>query len=533
MNPANLNANSIVFAVVLLLGIAVAIAMGDAVGSGGYTFIAIFFAACVGIPLLLQLGTNSWLLLVLGIAFTDRSPLLPIPLRVTEILTIAAALGFALQVIMRRIPLKVQLANVDYLATACLIWLVVTFIKNPVGIAFLGSGMVGGRTYISLIFAFIGYFILSRSRIPANWAFKLPLIVALAWALPHALNAAAVVSPEFSSIISRVYLVQMSDESLLTGQGELGTVSRVFGLEKMTFPLLLAMCAYYSPVTFVNPLYPFRVMGFIISFVLIGLSGFRTALISMVGCTTIAVWLRGRLTDFIPLAVAGFVLLISLIGAVQSGVPVPLTIQRALSVLPLGWDKDAVNDAQGTLDWRVDMWRDALNDPNYFKDKIFGDGFGYTYQEMILFANQMTRQGSGLAGAASYELFMIRGSLHNGPLSSLRYGGVVGLILLTALMIGTAIYAVKVVKASAGTVYSPMALFTAIPLIYEPFAFFTIIGAYDNQMIQYFFGLGILNLINRSLPHPVGVISRPHNRTSPTPAAIPSSSIPISAGRLG
>ena len=531
MNPANLNANSIVFAVVLLLGIAMAIAMGDAVGSGGYTFIAIFFAACVGIPLLLKLGPNSWLLLVLGINFTDRSPLLPIPLHVAEILTMAAALGFALQVIMRRIPLKVQWARVDYLAAACLIWLVVTFIKNPVGIAFLGSDMVGGRKYISLIFAFIGYFILSRNRIPANWAFKLPLIVALAWAVPHALNAAAVVSPELSSIISRFYSVQTSDESLLTGQGDLGTESRVFGLEKMTLPLLLAMCAYYSPVTFINPLYPFRVMGFITSFVLIGLSGFRSSFIAMVGCTTVAVWLRGRLTDFIPLAVAGFVLLISLIGAVQSGVTVPLTIQRALSILPLGWDTDAVNDAQGTLDWRVDMWRDALNDPNYFKDKIFGDGFGYTYQEMILFANQMQGRG-GISGAATYELFMIRGSLHNGPLSSLRYGGVVGFILLTALMVGTAIYAVKIVRASSGTVYLPIALFTAIPLIYEPFAFFIIFGAYDNNMIQYFYGLGMLNLINSSLPRPVHATSKPHSKLTPAPVAVPSPAVPISTAQL-
>jgi hypothetical protein len=239
MNPASLNANSIVFAVVLLLGIAMAIAMGDAVGSGGYTFIAIFFAACVGIPLLLKLGPNSWLLLVLGISFTDRSPLLPIPLHISEILTMAATLSFALQVIMRRIRLKMRWAIVDYIATACLFWLVVTFIKNPVGIAFLGSDMVGGRKYISLIFAFVGYFILSRNRIPANWAFKLPLIVAVAWGIPHALNAAAVLSPELGSIISRLYSVQFSDEIVLSGLGNLGAETRIFGIEKTVFPLFI------------------------------------------------------------------------------------------------------------------------------------------------------------------------------------------------------------------------------------------------------------------------------------------------------
>jgi hypothetical protein len=528
MNPANLNANSIVFAVVLLLGIAMAVAMGDAVGSGGYTFIAIFFAACIGIPLLLKLGPNSWLLLVLGINFTDRSPLLPIPLHVAEILTMAAALGFALQVIMRRIRLKMQWTLLDYLATVCLFWLVVTFIKNPVGIAFLGSDMVGGRKYLSLIFAFIGYFILSRGRIPANLAFKMPLIVAVAWATPHALNAAAVVWPDLGSIISQFYSVQLSDQSLLTGQGDLGTEARIVGIEKMIFPFFIAMCSYYPPVTFINPLYPLRAFGFLASFILVGLSGFRSSLIAMVGCMTVAIWIRGRLIDFVPLAIAGVVLLIALIGAVQSGVAVPLTIQRTLSVLPLGWDANAVEDAQGTVEWRVDMWRDAWNDPNYFKDKIFGDGFGYTFQEMNLFADQMSGRG-GLTGAARYELFMIRGSLHNGPLSSLRYGGFVGLILLTALMVGTAIYAVKIVRASSGTVYLPIALFTSIPLIYEIFAFYFIIGAYDNNMIQYFYGLGMLNLINRSLPTPVGTTSTSRQQTGPTPDATPSSGVHVTA----
>ncbi len=129
-------------------------------------------------------------------------------------------------------------------------------------------------------------------------------------------------------------------------------------------------------------------------------------------------------------------------------------------------------------------------------------------------------------------MFIIRGSLHNGPLSSIRYGGFVGLILLTALMIVTAIYAVKVVRASVRTVYSPIAFFAAIPLIYEPFAFIAIWGAYDGAVAQYFLGLGMLNLINRSLPHPVGATSKPRRQLPPAPVAPPSPAIPVPAARL-
>jgi hypothetical protein len=291
------------------------------------------------------------------------------------------------------------------------------------------------------------------------------------------------------------------------------------------------MCAYYAPVTFISPLHPLRVLGFLITFILVGLSGYRSFLLTMAGYITVGTWLHGRVRDFIPLLTLMGLGLFALAAAVQTGAPVPITIQRALSVLPLGWDTLAIQDAEGTTTWRVDMWREAWNDPNYFKDKIFGDGFGYTQQEMILFADQMMGQG-GLAGASTYELFMIRGSLHNGSLSSLRYGGFVGLVLLSCLMVGTAIYAVKVVKASAGTVYSPLAFFAAIPLVYEPFSFFLIFGAYDQHMAQYFLGVGMLNLINRSLPNPLGVASQSRKQATLTPTGIPSAAIPVPAARL-
>ena len=129
-------------------------------------------------------------------------------------------------------------------------------------------------------------------------------------------------------------------------------------------------------------------------------------------------------------------------------------------------------------------------------------------------------------------MFIIRGSLHNGPLSSIRYGGFVGLILLTALMIVTAIYAMKIVRASVGTVYSPIAFFAAIPLIYEPFAFLAIWGAYDGAVAQYFLGLGMLNLVNRSLPRPVATTSKPRKQLTPTPVAVPSPAMPVPTARL-
>ena len=440
---------------------------------------------------------------------------------------------FGTHVVMRRVHLKVPLHWLDTMVFLNIAWLVITFIKNPTGMHFLGSDLVGGRKYFEMGIAFVGYFIFSRSFLPKKWAYHLPVWIAIGMSMPSALQVVATISPELGALISRVYAVQVqSDAQMLTSQGAMGTEARVFGMETVAMPWFLVMCAYYAPITLISPLYPLRVLGFLSTFVLVGLSGFRSSLLAMAGYIAVGTWLRGRTRDYIPLAIVAVLGVIMLAGAVQSGVPVPLTIQRALTILPLGWDHEAEEAAETTTTWRLDMWRDAWNDPNYFKDKIFGDGFGFTQQEMMIFANEMIGM-QGLVGVSNtYEMFIIRGSLHNGPLSSIRYAGFVGLILLTALMIGTSLYAVKIVRASAGTVYSPIAFFTALPLIYDVFAFFVIYGAYEDSIPRWFLGLGMLNLINRSLPHPVGATSKPRRQLTPAPVEFPSPAVPVPTAQL-
>ena len=532
-NSQNLNANTVALTVVLLLGLILAVVVGDSLASGNYVYVGMALMLLIVLPLGLKLGTNFWILIVLTMTASGRVGFIPLPINLSEIGTMAAALLFVLNAVLRRVEVKVPLRFADTLVFLNLAWLVVTFIKNPTGLSFLGSDIVGARKYIDMSMAFFGYLILSRCRIPSKWAYYLPVWVALGMATPYALQSVATISPDLGGVIGRVYSVQVqSDTQALVAQGAMGSEERVFGLEKTALPFFVAMCAYYPPVSFINPLHPLRLCGALVLFALVGLSGFRSSLLAMAGYGITSTWLRGRSRDFIPLATAGMLGLIILAGAVQSGLAVPLTIQRALSILPLGWDAEAIKTAEDTTTWRLDMWRDAWNDPNYFKDKIVGDGFGFTHQELMLFANEMSGM-QGLTGTSNtYEMFIIRGSLHNGPLSSIRYGGFVGLILLTALMIVTAIYAVKVVRASVGTVYSPIAFFAAIPLIYEPFAFIAIWGAYDGAVAQYFLGVGMLNLINSSLPHPVGATLKPRGQLTPTPAAIPSPAIPVQAARL-
>ena len=93
---------------------------------------------------------------------------------------------------------------------------------------------------------------------------------------------------------------------------------------------------------------------------------------------------------------------------------------------------------------------------------------------------------------------MIRGSFHSGPLSSIRFVGIIGLVLLLCLMIAVFRLALMTILKTRGTLFFPLALFVGIPLMWLPFHFIAIFGAYDNAMKDLILGIGLLNIIYKS-----------------------------------
>ena len=95
----------------------------------------------------------------------------------------------------------------------------------------------------------------------------------------------------------------------------------------------------------------------------------------------------------------------------------PLNVQRTLSVLPIDVDPIAKADAQGSTEWRLNMWRDVL--PTVPKYLLLGKGYGVTAAEL------RTYEGSK-PGELSGEGSAMAGDFHNGPLSLLIPFGIWG-----------------------------------------------------------------------------------------------------------
>ena len=85
LRSTNFNANTIALMVVLLLGLILAVVVGDSVASGRYVYIGLAVLLFVGLPLALKLGTNAWILIALTTAATGRLGFVPLPLSMWEI----------------------------------------------------------------------------------------------------------------------------------------------------------------------------------------------------------------------------------------------------------------------------------------------------------------------------------------------------------------------------------------------------------------------------------------------------------------
>ena len=95
---------------------------------------------------------------------------------------------------------------------------------------------------------------------------------------------------------------------------------------------------------------------------------------------------------------------------------------------------------------------------------------------------------------------MIIGSFHNGPLSTVRFVGIVGLLLYSTFIIYSAVYAWRLIRQTDGTDFFPLALFIGLAIIWEPVNYTFIFGAFDSGLPNALFNAGMLKMLQNSLP---------------------------------
>jgi hypothetical protein len=517
MNLHNISANQIMVWTALLLGLGVAVVIGNAVGSSDMRMVAGVIAVIPMAIIFVKLKTSIWVLLPISWYLTGRLPWLPVPFTVRDLCFMAVIFFYTLFFATRALPWKRKTGTLDYLIYINLAWLAIVFARNPVGFWAMQSSMVGGRPYFEIGLAFGAFMILSRVQITEFIAKIFPLFFVIpAWSV-GILDVIGRVIPQTGYVLNSIYsgVGTGGATAAFQAEAELGT-TRMTGLQNAGLSSVLALCAKYNPITLLSPLYLHRVIMLAIAFGAIFLSGFRSVLLFAFVAFLFSSILRGHLRDLWVASAGGTLALILLISMQGSVLQLPLTMQRALSWLPGDWNQEAVTDAESSTQWRVEMWGWAWNDDRILRDRVWGQGFGLSIDDMNLIANSLTAGagGASLLGGSDRESFMITGSFHSGPLSTIKYIGVVGLALYYPLMCYMGVLAWRLCKRARGTRAFTLALFVGIPIIYEPFNFVIIFGGLDSNYSQLLFWAGLLNMTQRYLNSvkpivPVNVESAP------------------------
>jgi hypothetical protein len=291
--------------------------------------------------------------------------------------------------------------------------------SGGIGARALGSDVYGGRRYVTLLMALVGLAALVMHRVPKENVKREVALLTLGPATAALSNVAYFLGPKFYFL----YLILPADMAL--DQAAYDMSPGFVAMRRLTgfAPACGAIVSFCLAKWGVRGLFNFKVWRhalLLFGFVCGVFSGFRSTLV--VPMLTV---LAQFFTEGLYRTRAAFVLIgVAVIGfAAVAGFSdrMPLVVQRSISFLPVKIDQMAKNDADASIEWRLEMWSVVSQDvPKYFWK---GKGFVIDPKDLY-FAEESLKRGF----VKDNELAIQAGDYHNGPLSILIPFGVWGMI---------------------------------------------------------------------------------------------------------
>lgn len=492
MKPVSVNFVPIVAA---FLGLVLAAVFGVAIIRSQTQALAVVVVA-MGIWIYLVLGRNVWLLIPLCWPLTGQIPILPIPFTVAE-LAIFAAFGMTLMLyVFKRVAVKPSYSWLEWLMLINVAWIVVMYLRNPVGFRAFETETVGGRPYFNVIVACLAFWVLIHVTMSPRQARWFPILMTAGALVMGAIGVFTRFVPSATPFIARFYTGVNIESFIAGGSAPVAQVDRIIELKNVGGALSLLVLCFYRPLTLLNPFRIGRFLLFTGAIVAILLSGFRSQVLGTCAGFAMASYFWGGSRDLVRAAIMGAVGIVLLLVVQTAGFDLPLPAQRALSFLPGDWDRAAAGDAEGSVEWRVEMWETVLKS-NLIDNKVLGDGFGFSARDLEIITGAMAG-GQGYVGGSRFEEQLVTGAYHSGPLSAIRFGGYVGLVLFYALLLGTMVKAFQMISLCRGTPYFFIALYLALPMIYAIFSYTIIYGAYDAALPGAIFNVAMLHCVRVS-----------------------------------
>jgi hypothetical protein len=300
--------------------------------------------------------------------------------------------------------------------------------RGGIGIRSLGGATYGGRYYIFVLGAILGYFAFTAEPVPIFKSRKLAGLFFLSGTTNALGNLAYMLGPAFYIFYYIVPSGHAVNQAIAESMSS--NMIRITGLGAASFASLCFLLLNYGIRGLFDWAKPWRFVFLCLTIVAAGLSGFRTTMAMVLLLFAIQFYFEGLLrTRLFPvmvgLAMFGFIPILFFSSSM------PGSVQRAISFLPVNVDSETLDDARASSEWRFQMWDAVWKEaPKYL---IIGKGYVIDPNEMYS-VNDADRVGMPLS---AYEACLVAGDYHSGPLSVLIPFGIFGVMaFLWVLMAG-------------------------------------------------------------------------------------------------
>jgi len=404
----------IVYAICLPLAIILGFLVSDPLDRNNDITVA-FVLFLLVLPLLLR-WYHAWLITVwnMSITFIFLPGLLPGWMPVACI-AFAVALGhYALN----RERKFLQTTSISWsLIFLAVVVLVTAKLRGGLGFHAFGDEAIGGKRYLWIWVAIAGYFALISQPIPPKKRKLYTTLFVVSAGSALFADIAAHGGPFFGFLNIFFPTGPMAAESPVGDP----MIERLGGVAVASSAVVFTLVARYGIEGVLDLRKLWRPMLFFSALVCCAFGGYRSTVI-LVGMTLVLAFcfeglLRSRL---MPAALLGILLLGGL--TISFSDRLPLSFQRCLAFLPVKIDEGVRLNAEGSSDWRLDMWRNLT--PQIPKYLLLGKGLTFDANDMQMYAEVGNYTAGGEVGGAA----SLASDYHNGPLSLIIPFGIWGTI---------------------------------------------------------------------------------------------------------
>lgn len=339
--------------------------------------------------------------------------------------------GFVVVIVNRCLDRDVRLVPPGGVAWALLaiggVVIATAIVRGGLGLGSFGGASMGGKRIIYIMLAIMAYFVLVSRPVPPNRALLymgLFTLSSLTGLLSHVIFKAGSgfywayrfvdAGPAWSQAMMEW---DVTGSALFRSVPMMNTASAIIGF--------LAVCMGVRGI--LNLKRPWWLALTLICLGVGTIGGFRSFLVGTGLLLAILFFMEGlHRTRYAALVVA---LMIGSVGAIAYFADdLPPSVQRSISFLPVKIDPSVKRDADGSVEWRLQMWELLKKEVSAYL--VIGKGYGIDPSALQM-SDYNARYGFGIQA----EWALLAGEYHNGPFSVLIPLGIPGALVFIWFLI--------------------------------------------------------------------------------------------------